>query len=224
MCLTLLVAGAGLAGSAISANASKKAARSQERAANNQIALERKIYDETSANFAPYREKGLGGFNALNFELGIGDRPEGYAGFQETPGYQFQRDQGTRAIEGSAAAGGNLRSGATMQALQTFGTGLANQEYGNHLNRLGGVAQMGQAAAGNQAAAGANFAQGAGNAMAAKGNAISAGQIGVGNAINGGITNALEAYQYNQYLNKAPAQNAMGSGRSSSYFAGGGMY
>jgi len=188
----------GIAGGLIQSRSADKATKAQTRAANNELALQRQIYDETSANFSPYREGGLNAFNAIQSEMGLGEAPEGYGGFQATPGYQFAVDQGTRALEGSAAAGGNLRSGATMKALQNYGQGMANQEYGNYMSRLGTLANMGQAAAGNQAAAGANFAAGAGNAMQNIGNAQSAGAIAQGNAWSGGINNALGAYQMAQ--------------------------
>lgn len=119
-----------------------------------------------------------------------------YQGFQKTPGYDFQLGQGLDAIDNSAASRGNVFSGATMKAAQTFGQGLANQEYGNYLNRLTGLAGSGQAAAGNAANAGANFAAGTGNALANLGNAQAAGYIGQANAINSGINNAVGIWNY----------------------------
>jgi hypothetical protein len=124
------------------------------------------------------------------------ENPMEYQGFQATPGYQFQLDQGLNAIDNSAASRGNLFSGASMKAAQTYGQGLANQEYGNFLNRLTGLAGSGQAAAGNAANAGANYAAGAGNALANIGNAQAAGAIGGANAINSGINNAVGIWNY----------------------------
>ena len=183
-------------GALISSSASKSAANAQTKAANDQIALDTRIYDETSANFAPYLSGGTDGWNALRYELGLAERPESYGGFQATPGYEFQRQQGLDAVQSSAAARGNLYSGATMKAVTDYSQGLANQEYNNYLNRLSGVAASGQAAAGNQANAGANFSANAGNSLAAIGNAQAAGAIGSANAINGGITNALSSFGY----------------------------
>ena len=62
----------------------------------------------------------------------------------KTPGYDFRLNEGTRAIEGSAAARGGLYSGATMQALQNYGQDYATNAYENWLNRVGGLTQMGQ--------------------------------------------------------------------------------
>jgi hypothetical protein len=119
-----------------------------------------------------------------------------YQGFEATPGYNFALEQGQTAIDGSAAARGNVFSGATLKAQQEFGTGLAQQEYGNYLNRLTGQASQGQAAAGNIATAGSNYASGAGNALANMGNAQAAGYVGQANALNGAINSGLSAWGY----------------------------
>ena len=55
--------------------------------------------------------------------------------FQQDPGYQFQLQQGLNSVQNSAAAGGSLLSGSTMQALQKYGTGLAAQDYNNAYQR-----------------------------------------------------------------------------------------
>lgn len=83
---------------------------------------------------------GTGAYDAYQYELGLGDRPAGYRGFQETPGFQYAMDRTQGAVEGSAAASGNLFSGATLRALQENASGLTHQYYGNHLNRLAGEA------------------------------------------------------------------------------------
>ena len=47
----------------------------------------------------------------------------------DDPGYQFRLAEGLRALEGSAAQRGTLRSGATLQALMDYGQDAASQEY-----------------------------------------------------------------------------------------------
>lgn len=134
-----------------------------------------------------------------------------YQGFQETPGYQFQFDQGTAAVNALAGARGGLNSGRTLQDLTTFGQGVANQEYGNYFNRLMGLVSGGQSAAGNQATAGGNYAANASNALANKGNAQAAGAIGQGNAFSGMTNNLVGLYQY-QNAQKAPNTSGIGWG------------
>ena len=65
-------------------------------------------------------------------------------GFQQTPGYQFQVQQANDAVQNRLAALGMAGSGDAMKALATTTSGLANQEYGNYLNRLASMAGMGQ--------------------------------------------------------------------------------
>ena len=123
-----------------------------------------------------------------------------YQGYQKTPGYDYRLQQGIDSIESGAAARGGLYSGATMQALQENGQNFATNEYNNYINRLASGASAGQSAAGMQAAAGQNYASGASNALGNIGNAQAAGAIGVGNALQGGISNIIGIRQYQNQL------------------------
>lgn len=57
--------------------------------------------------------------------------------FQTGPGYQFALDQGLQALERRASAQGRLQSGQTGLDTIGYAQGLANQEYGSWLDRLG---------------------------------------------------------------------------------------
>ena len=143
--------------------------------------------------------------------------------FQESPGYQFAFNQGTDAVNALAGAKGGLNSGRTLQDLNTFGQGIANQEYGNwwnradkektdYFNRLAGLSGSGQNAAAQQGTAMTNAAAGVSQAYGNIGNAQSAGAIGVSNALNSGIQNYIGYQQYQQGLgNQAPASNVFTS-------------
>jgi len=98
-----------------------------------------------------------------------------YSAFRTDPGYQFALEQGIGAIDKSAAARGNLNSGATLKALQQYGQGMADQSYGSYLQRLMGLGQQGLGA--TQAAVG-TIGQGLQNQFGA--NYGSAGTIGQG--------------------------------------------
>lgn len=100
---------------------------------------------------------------------------------EATPGYQFQMQQGTEALENSAAARGGLLSAGTGKQLEQYGQGLASTNYqqvynnamqqyqqqylqfqnnqSNLYNRLSGLAGTGLGA--TQTSVGANM-QGAG--------------------------------------------------------------
>ena len=93
-----------------------------------------------------------------------------------------------------------LRSGATLKAEQTFGTGLADQEFTNYYNRLFDLSKLGETAASGQATASTTAGQGIAQTDLSQGSALSSiyGNIAktVGNAIGSGMntssyTNAL---------------------------------
>lgn len=203
---TIAAMGASLVGGFAQASAAKKAASAQQQAADKDLALRTRMYDETVARSEPFYQSGVGANNALNYELGLGDKPEGYGGFQASEGYKFALDQGTGAIDRGAAARGGVFSGNTLKAQTGYATGLAQQDYGNFYNRLAGQANAGQNAAALQANAGQNYAQGASNALSGAANAQAAGAIGVGNAINSTIGNGIGLWQYQNSLNKPQGQ------------------
>ena len=194
----------GLGSAAIQGIGASKAARAQERAAQSQVGLQRDIYEQTSANFQPFLQSGQNAMQAYNYEMGLGEAPEGYGGMQDSPSYQFMMNQGVEDIQSSAAMRGNLQSGATGTALERYRMGLASQESNNWLNRLASQAGAGQAAAGQQAQAGQFYAQGAGQAYGNIGDAQAAGAIGVGNAITSGINQGIGMYGYMNQLQRPP--------------------
>ena len=99
---------------------------------------------------------------------------------QATPGYQFQMDQGLKALDRSASARGLLRSGRQQKALMEYGQGLASTTFGDYLNRLAAISGTGQTSAQSIGTAG----------LATAGNIASglqlAGQAQATNAINQG--------------------------------------
>lgn len=173
-----LGAGASIFGASQSAKAAREAARAQQA-----------MYDQQRADLAPWREAGA---SALTRLAGTVDTP-----FQTSPGYQFAFDEGMRAVQDSAAARGRLNSGATWQALNRYGQGVANQEFGNWQNRLAALAGVGQSATTQTGAFGANAANAMGAANMAAGNAIGGGAINAANAINGGVNNLATLYALN---------------------------
>lgn len=111
--------------------------------------------------------------------------------FFTDPGYQFSVDQGTQAIDRSAAAKGRLFSGATGKALQDYGIGRAEQQYGDWYNRIANLAGVGQQAAGSVSQAGQNYATQAGNAEQNAAAARASGYVNAANARAQGAGNVL---------------------------------
>ncbi len=101
-----------------------------------------------------------------------------YSTFFKAPGYQFQLEEGQKSLERGAAARGGLLSGAALKASQRYGQGLASQSYENYMNRLSGMAGMGQSSAAQTGQFGAGAAQGIGAAQEAAGAARGSGYIG----------------------------------------------
>jgi hypothetical protein len=88
-----------------------------------------------------------------------------FGSYLNSTGYQFQKQQGTAAVTGSAASKGMLNSGGTAKALTQYGQGLAGNYFNDYVNQLGTVANRGVTAAGQVGQAGTAGGQAAGNAM-----------------------------------------------------------
>ena len=190
----------GLAGSVMQSNAAKSA----QAQAQAQFAQEQ-------ANLKPYNTAGqsaLGVASDLSGANGPDAATAAMANFQTDPGYQFQMQQGLRAVDAGAASQGMLRSGATLKAEDTFGQGLAEQDFTNYYNRLFNLSALGETAA----------AGGSASAVAAGNSAQTAGtqQASIyGSAASGAAANA------NTLLNNKSFQNWVGGGSSSAQGAGG---
>ncbi|MEF2156390.1 hypothetical protein V3390_09170 [Luteimonas sp. FXH3W] len=95
----------------------------------------------------------------------------GYTGQQvtdklrATPGYEFAFGEGQRALDASATARGGLFSGAAAKALTKYGQGVADQQYGSHMNRLAALAGMGQTATNQNAQYAQNYGTQVGNTI-----------------------------------------------------------
>lgn len=110
------------------------------------------------------------------------------------PGYQFAKDQGVQAVTNSLNARGlGGLSGSLGKGIARFVTGLADQTYGEQLNRLTGVAGIGQNAAAQTGTAGTQAASGAAGSLTAGSQAYGQGLIGAANASAGGTVGAANA-------------------------------
>ncbi len=173
----LIAGGSSLIGGLGSFFGGQSAARGQRRG----IAEQRRQYNQTRSDLAPYREAGAFGLEQLT---GLLQDPSSYL---KDPSYQFQLDEGLRGLTQRAAAGGTLQSGNTLRDIVKFSGGLASTGYQQRVSDLQGLSTMGQNAANQTGAFGQNTAnqisggyQGIGNAQAATG-------IGIGNAFSGGL-------------------------------------
>jgi hypothetical protein len=133
--------------------------------------------------------------NALGLNGASGNQAAQQA-FQVSPGYDFQMGQGLQALDRSASAKGFLGSGNAATAATQYGQGLANQEYGNWLQRLGTLQGEGlQAAQGQTGRQGAlaNIDTWLGSGLS--GNIMSAAKTGGDAMYNGQMADAASNNQ-----------------------------
>lgn len=151
----------------------KRAADTQSRAAAAALAEQRRQFDVTRGDWAPYREAGRNALQQLTALQNFDPTPTAEDVMAE-PGYQFGLQQGRNALEGSAAASGGLYSGNALKALTRYGNDYATTKYndawnraqtgfGNRWGRLGDLAGVGRSATQQVQQAGQNYANASGN-------------------------------------------------------------
>lgn len=172
----IISSGASIASGLMNRQASQDAARAVQRSGANATKLQRAIYQQNREDYAPYRAAGYGALDQQAALLGLGDQSQTEA-LRETPGYEFAFDEAMRGVDRGAAAQGQFLSGNRLKALQDRATGLADQTYGNQLNRYAGLAGTGQAATGATSQMGQNFGAQAGQNMQRSGNALASSYL-----------------------------------------------
>ena len=210
-----LGAGSNVLGGFMQANAINRASSAQQAAADRAVALQEAMYNQQRADIAPWRtagEMGLAQYAAGIAPGGELARPFTMKDYQADPGYGFRLSEGIKALERSAAAKGGLLSGSQMKGVQRFGQDLASQEYQNAYNRyvqnqqtqrnaLANLAGIGQTASTQLQRAGEQYAAPASELQQGIGNVRASQYTQGANAIAGGLTGAINAYQNQQLLN-----------------------
>lgn len=219
-----------IVGSAVvGASTAKSAAKTQAAAAGQAADIQQQQYEQTRADQAPYREAGYKALAELQrtagnvpgaFKFGAGD-------YQADPGYAFRLAEGQKALDRQAAARGGLISGGALRAAQRYGQEMGSQEFGNAYNRAltgyntgvasenqlynrqAGLAGIGQTSTNLVGQAGQNYATNVGNLMTGAGAAQAAGQVGMANALTGGLGTYLNYSQGNALLNALQRNQAM---------------
>lgn len=138
---------------------------------------------------------------------------------QLTPGYRFRLQEGADLLEHSAAARGNLLTGATSEALTRYGQDYASGEYSNVYNRaLTEYQQNYNIFQQNQANQFNRLASLSGVGQTAAGQLSSAGQQAAGNVGNILLSSAA---QQGQSIQNAAAARASGYVDSANAITGG---
>ncbi len=158
---------------------------------------------------------------AAGYEQYMGDESDpGYGSFTQPfdveqfynfadPGYGFELQQGTQALQNAASAGSGAFSGAALKDLLGYSQGFARTGYndafnryqtsqGNIFSRLSSIAGLGQNAAAGVGAQGTQLAGNAGQMLSNAGAASGAGLVGAGNALGEGLSNYWLMQQFNK--------------------------
>ena len=155
-------AAASVVGGLLSSSSSSDASGAQAQSSADAVGEQRRQFDQTRADYAPYRAAGQ---EALG-QLAVGNNtPTSAADVLKDPGYQFGLNQGQLGLDRKAAASGGRVSGASLQAASQYATNYAASGYGaayqrgqDRLNRLAAIAGIGQTATNGSALAGAQSA------------------------------------------------------------------
>lgn len=109
-----------------------------------------KIPDTIKPYYDPYINQGKDALSTLMQQyMGLVNNPMGQfnqiaQGFQESPGYQFQYNQGMNAANSAAAAGGMLGTPSHQMQASSMASNLANQDFYNYLSQALQQSQFGQ--------------------------------------------------------------------------------
>lgn len=223
-----------MGGSAAKTAASQQA-KTQQQALQEELAIQQVIQQQ----LAPWLTTGRGALDSLSALIHAGGDPTtsvlgtsplttfGTApniftpgitqAIQGSPGYQFQLQQGTQAIDQSGAGRTGALSGNTLKALNQYGQGVAGTNFMDYLrnlqsswgqnvgaqsgyqqqlyNMLSGLSGAGQNAAVQQ---GGFATAGAGpNLLAGLGTTQAAGTLGGASALSGGLSGLFSALTTN---------------------------
>jgi hypothetical protein len=208
--IAVAIGGSALIGGLTSSMSANKQSKSADKASQIQMDM----FNRTQTNLQPWMQSGQAALGQLNAGTAPGGQfmqPFSLDKFHESPGYQFNLQQGQQALDKASAARGNFYAPQTLQDTAKFSQGLAsnefnnaynmyNQDQGNIFNRLFAMSGSGQNAAANIGGFGTNAANNVASNTIGSGNAQGAGIMGIGNAANTAIGQGYNAYLLNQIL------------------------
>lgn len=120
-------------------SAIQKSSREQVEAAGDAFNNSQRVLNENLAALEPFRATGFDALNEQRALLGFEGEEAGQEAiqrFSESPGQQFLRDRGEKALLRNSAALGGIGGGNVRSALVEQGVGFAQQDFNNQFNRL----------------------------------------------------------------------------------------
>lgn len=167
-----------ITGQEAAAEAGTAAAEAQAQAALAGIEEQRRQFDISQEQAAPFREAGVGALGQQQALLGLSGQEAqqaAFTGLEESPGQRFIRDRQERALLRNASATGGLGGGNVQTALQQQAVGFAQQDIQNQFGRLGQLSGQGQVATTNIAQLGGQTAGNIANLLGQQGAARASG-------------------------------------------------
>jgi hypothetical protein len=120
-------------------------------------------------------------------------RQVGSEGFIRDPGYNWQQQQGEKAVNRALAARGMYNSRAGVNALSDFNQNLNADTYQRQVNNLYNLSNLGRGASSTGASLNQNSAINTGNTLMNTGQLVANGLTNYGQTMGGTVANALGA-------------------------------
>jgi len=198
------------------AGAAKNAQELQAQEAQNALDFQKQQWNTQQQNQAPWLHAGQGAVSTLSNLLGSGQFAPWTGQFQaptaqqaeQTPGYQFQLQQGEQALQNSAAASGGALSTGNLKNINNYAQGVASTNYQQtYNNALQQYQQSYNQYQQNQANVFNRYASLSGLGQTAAGQLGQEGQAASNNVGNISLTSGA---QQGQNINNAAAATASG--------------
>lgn len=173
----------GITGANDQADAARESAGIQAEASAAGIAENRRQFDKLVQLMAPFVTSGTQAIGAQGALIGLNGadaQSAAIAQLEQSPQFSSLVRSGENALLQNASATGGLRGGNIQSALAQFRPQILSSLIESQYSKLGGLSQMGQAAAAGQASAGMQSADSISNLLAQQGAAQAGGVLAAG--------------------------------------------
>lgn len=209
----------GLIGGGKAKGASRKAEAAQLQYLSQALGEQRRQFDLTREDYAPYLGAGTAALGQQGDLVGLngsGVQASAIEALRSSPLFQSLFNTGQEAILQNASATGGIRGGNTQRGLADFGADTLAQVIERQLAQLGGISGRGQQAVGDVSSFGANKAAQVASLLGQQGQ-VRAGGLLTRGGINAGIWNNAGSF-LDEVMSKIAA--GMGGGATPGFGRG----
>lgn len=204
----------------MSSQSAKSASRMALAGTREGIAQRERFFQIGREQLAPYVEAGNEALEKIKSIFLEGNMDE----FYESPDYQFNLEQGEKALERKQGQKGSRYGGGAIKEALKYAQGNASGEFNNFFNRLKSISDAGQNAAAGVAttanSVGAGIAQMNQQSGVNQGNiALNQGQS-MNQAIQGGLSNYTTQQSYNDMMAQINQPTAQPTTQPATDFSG----